>query len=281
MKNTIRLMLMVLVLIGAGTTAGWSQSGDYNPANPADPLMKTKVTCTTSPENAGYTSGSGSYTTGTTVTVNASAASEAYDFKYWTLNGEKYTESQTFTYTTTRDKADFVAVFDYNPKSPGDPQTDHNYHLNLAASPASACSFNLTSGARHLSGSSVNVTAYPNQYYEFQGWFDGDTKKSGDLSYTFDMPEQSLTLTAKFVYNYSPASPGDPSSTQTDVDNSLLGDVNGDGEVNVVDASAIVNYTIGKAAETFDTKVADYNRDGSINVADASAIVNHVIGKSQ
>lgn len=274
MKNTIRLMLMVLVLIGAGTTAGWSQSGDYNPANPADPLMKTKVTCTTSPENAGYTSGSGSYTTGTTVTVNASAASEAYDFKYWTLNGEKYTESQTFTYTTTRDKADFVAVFDYNPKNPGDPQTDHNYHLNLAASPASACSFNQTSGARHLSGSSVNVTASPNQYYEFQGWFDGDTKKSDDLSYTFTMPEQSLTLTAKFVYNYSPASPDEPAYN-------LLGDVNRDGRVDVSDASTIVSKSVGKTPSAYVERLADYNGDGKIDVSDASAIVNHAVGKSQ
>lgn len=280
MRNTIKTItgVLVLALMCAGTLAGMAQD-TYNPTNPADPLMKTKVICATDPANAGYTSGGGSYVSGTAVTVSTSAKTTAYDFKYWTLDGEKYSEKRTFTYTTTRTEAKFVAVYDYNPKSPTDPQTDHNYHLNLAASPSAACSFNMTSGARHLAGSDVTVTASPNQYYELQGWYLDGTKVSTDLSYTFTMPEKSITLTAAFTYNYQPASPDDPSSSQTDIDNSLLGDVNNDGVLDVSDASAITNYSIGATPKTFVSKVADYNKDGAIDVSDASAIVNKVIGK--
>lgn len=278
MRQIKRTALLMLAAMAAGISC--AQTSDYNPANPDDPMMKTKVVCTTDPSNAGYTSGGGSYVTGTEVSISTSAKTTAFDFEYWTLNGEKYTEDRTFTYTTTREQANFVAVYNYNPKSPGDPQTDHNYHLNLSASPSSACSFNMTSGSRHLAGSSVTVTAYPNQYYVFDGWYLDGKKVSADISYTLTMPEKSITLTAIFTYDYDPASPSDPSSSQTDVDNTdyLLGDVNGDGSVDVSDASAIVSYTIGSAPTTFITKAADYNHDGSIDVSDASAIVSKVIG---
>lgn len=272
----IRAAACLLLIVVAGPAAAQT---DYDPANPPDPLQKTKVTCATSPSNAGYTTGAGTYVSGTQVTVSTSAKTTAYDFLYWTLGGERYTDDRTFTYTTGRTQADFVAVYDYNPKSPGDPQTDHHYHLNLAASPAGACSFNLTSGARHLAGDSVTVRALPNQYYSLQGWYLDGVKVGGGGTCTVAMPERSVTLTAVFAYDYQPANPADPASTQTDVDNTLMGDVNGDGRVTVSDASAVVNYVIGSTPATFNLKAADYNGDGKTTVSDASAIANHVIGQ--
>lgn len=272
----IRAAACLLLTVVAGQAAAQT---DYDPANPPDPLQKTKVTCATSPANAGYTSGAGSYVSGTTVTVSTSAKTTAYDFLYWTLGGERYTDSRTFTYTTGREQVDFVAVYDYNPKSPGDPQTDHHYHLNLAASPAGACSFNLTSGARHLAGDSVTVRAYPNQYYSLQGWYLDGVKVGDGTTCTVAMPEQSVTLTAVFAYDFQPADPADPASTQTDVDNTLRGDVNGDGRIDVSDASAIATYVTGTTISGFIAKAADYNGDGRVDVSDASAVASHVVGQ--
>ena len=59
----------------------------------------------------------------------------------------------------------------------------------------------------------------------------------------------------------------------------IIGDVNGDGEVNVGDAVCIVNYVMGKPNATFVLSAADVNNDGVVDFADAMYIVNFVLGK--
>ena len=60
----------------------------------------------------------------------------------------------------------------------------------------------------------------------------------------------------------------------------ILGDANGDGKVNIVDASAVINYVLGKSPAKFVIKAADVNGSGSVNIADASGIINIVLGKA-
>lgn len=50
-----------------------------------------------------------------------------------------------------------------------------------------------------------------------------------------------------------------------------MGDVNGDGKVNSLDALGILKWRTGKG--TIDQSVADYNHDGKINASDALAIL--------
>ncbi|HJI50331.1 MAG TPA: dockerin type I repeat-containing protein, partial [Oscillospiraceae bacterium] len=50
-----------------------------------------------------------------------------------------------------------------------------------------------------------------------------------------------------------------------------MGDVNGDGIVNVKDASAIQKYAAEMTVE-LNLKLADYNKDGYVNVKDATDI---------
>ena len=57
----------------------------------------------------------------------------------------------------------------------------------------------------------------------------------------------------------------------------LIGDVNGDGEVNIGDISAIIDYILGTATESFNTEAADVNLDGEINSADVAAIVDMLL----
>ncbi len=57
----------------------------------------------------------------------------------------------------------------------------------------------------------------------------------------------------------------------------LIGDVNGDGEVNIGDISAIIDYILGTATESFNTEAADVNLDGEINIADVAAIVDMLL----
>lgn len=57
----------------------------------------------------------------------------------------------------------------------------------------------------------------------------------------------------------------------------LLGDVNGDGEVTIADANAIVNYYLGETSDGIDKEAADVNGDGEITISDANAIINTFI----
>ena len=59
----------------------------------------------------------------------------------------------------------------------------------------------------------------------------------------------------------------------------LFGDVNGDKNVTIADAAAVVNKVLGQSSEDFDEVAADVNGDGSISIADALAIVNIILGK--
>jgi hypothetical protein len=59
----------------------------------------------------------------------------------------------------------------------------------------------------------------------------------------------------------------------------LLGDVNGDGEVNTTDAKLVMQYDLGLIDETgLDLSVADVNGDGAVNTTDAKLIMQLDLG---
>ena len=60
---------------------------------------------------------------------------------------------------------------------------------------------------------------------------------------------------------------------------SLLGDVNGDGQVDIADVTALQNYLLGRAQATFNQENADVNSDGDITIADVKALVNTILDK--
>lgn len=53
-----------------------------------------------------------------------------------------------------------------------------------------------------------------------------------------------------------------------------MGDVNGDGLVNLSDSVSIMKYFVGQAQEVFNAELADINQDGMVTMADANMIVN-------
>ncbi|MBQ4211151.1 MAG: leucine-rich repeat protein, partial [Prevotella sp.] len=59
----------------------------------------------------------------------------------------------------------------------------------------------------------------------------------------------------------------------------LVGDVNGDDIVNIVDVITTVNYILGNGEDTFDETVADMNDDGNVNIVDVTLMVNSILGK--
>ena len=54
-----------------------------------------------------------------------------------------------------------------------------------------------------------------------------------------------------------------------------VGDINGDGEVNVSDVTALINKILGSS--TYSDAVCDINGDGEINVSDVTALINMIL----
>ena len=57
----------------------------------------------------------------------------------------------------------------------------------------------------------------------------------------------------------------------------MAGDANGDGNVTITDAVAIVNYILGNKSDAFVFDVADVNHDGFITISDAVGVVNIIL----
>jgi hypothetical protein len=64
------------------------------------------------------------------------------------------------------------------------------------------------------------------------------------------------------------------------VQRKTLGDVNGNGGIDIGDAVCIVNYLVGKQNASFYENNADLNGNGGIDIGDAVVIVNILVGKS-
>ena len=58
-----------------------------------------------------------------------------------------------------------------------------------------------------------------------------------------------------------------------------LGDVNEDGDVNIADVTALIDYLLGNNASTFSIEAADVHSDGDINIADVTALIDLLLGK--
>ena len=98
-----------------------------------------------------------------------------------------------------------------------------------------------------------------NHSYKFNG---------EDLEYTFSFNANTLTFSIK---EYEEPPVPDPFSLR-------VGDVNGDGEINIADINAIIDILLGGKADLDTSKRADGNYDGEINVADVNIIINYLLG---
>ena len=261
--------LLLVILVGSiGVHA------QFDPPDPPEPAVKHKVTVSVSPKNAGNVSGSGTYKKGDVVYIHTSGIN-GFKFQYWTKNGLHYSDNTSFQYTVEGENADFVAVYEYDPANPADPEVHYDYtnRLYLECTPAGACSFNRTSGDLVERDTWVSVAAYPSQGFVFHGWYDNGEKVSSNISFQYQMKDRECHLVARFEFD--PPNPEDPPSVATDVDNQVhSGDVNNDGVTDVSDVVVLVNCYLAGTLDTLDPIVADVNADGVVDISDVVAIIN-------
>ena len=89
--------------------------------------------------------------------------------------------------------------------------------------------------------------------------------------YEVSLSNINLTTTAE-----KKISPADATCVLT-VRNSIPGDANGDGVIDVTDIVGIANGILGHASESFDAVAADVNGDGSVDVTDIVVVANIIL----
>lgn len=143
------------------------------------------ITTAVSPSGSGTVSGGGTYASGTTITLTATAYS-GYVFSNWSDNDTSNPRSVTVTADTT-----YTAVFEQ------EATPTPSYTVSLSVSPTG--SGTVSGSGSYSSGTSVVISAAAGTGYEFVKWSDDSTSNprtlvvSDDVSLTAIFQEQSST----------------------------------------------------------------------------------------
>ena len=142
------------------------------------------ITTKSSPTAGGTTTGAGTYSSGSSVTVKATPAA-GYVFESWKEGSTVVATTKKYIFTATANRT-LKAVFK--------PQTT-SYTITTKSSPTAGGT--TTGDGTYASGSSATVTAIPAAGYDFESWLEGATVVSTNPSYTFTVSGKR-TLNAKF-----------------------------------------------------------------------------------
>ena len=109
-----------------------------------------------------------------------------YTWLGWYDGNTKVSEGNSMTYTFTMPAENKTYTAKWS-------------KVTLATTPSDAGSVTSLTGKYNV-GDEVTVTATTNDGYTWLGWYDGNTKVSEDLTYTFTMSAENKTYTAKWTY---------------------------------------------------------------------------------
>ena len=159
----------------------------------AVPVTTYSINTNASPVESGTISGGGQYEDGTTVTVTA-APNEDFRFLAWTEDGTQISTETSLTFTVSNDRT-LTAIFEpISEPTPG-PIT---YTINTSATVGGTVS----GAGKYEQGSSVTLTATPENGYLFVGWTENNEQISTDESFNF-VVDRDRTLAANFVPIYT------------------------------------------------------------------------------
>jgi len=252
---------------GGGISAFPQSDDDFNPPNPEEPssINYCRLIVSADPAEGAYVSGGGKYVVGTSgevyVSTNACNTEDyTYTFLYWTLNGVQTSYSQSFWFTPQKGKFELVAhyektevVFDpNNPQEPSAVDVKRKYRLYLTSSIEGACSFNMTSGDKHIEETPLSISAYVNAGYQFDGWkLNGVLMDSYTSPYLYiNMPSANSTLEACVSeIPFDPDSPMEPSGQNSGIDNT---------------GRKIINLSIGNNNQSVDQTRVVFNEERTL-----------------
>jgi uncharacterized repeat protein (TIGR02543 family) len=154
----------------------------------AIPALQFAVFLTSNPSTGGTTTGAGSYTTGTSVTIGATP-NAGYTFVNWTEGATVISTSSSYTFVVTANRT-LVANF-----------VNNTYTLTLSANPiAGGTVLKTPNQATYNSGTLVTASTTANAGYTFVNWTEGVNIVSTNATYTF-LLNANRVLVANYVLN--------------------------------------------------------------------------------
>lgn len=148
--------------------------------------IESPITLTQNMSAAGTVSGvSEPMALGQTITITAKT-NEGYTWLGWYEGDQLKTKELSFEEELTINKKEYTATWAC-------------YTLTTRTNNYSAGTYTGKNEVKTVAGTSVTLTAKTNSGYTWLGWYDGDELVSSELSYTFDMPEKSVTYTATWA----------------------------------------------------------------------------------
>ena len=124
------------------------------------------------------------YKLGDSATVIATT-NPGYTFIGWFDGETELTKELTYTFTMPAENKTFTAKWTF-------------YTISTETNMPEAGTYTRKDNEKTSAGTDVTMTATTNQGYTFIGWFDGDTELTKELTYTFTMPAENKTYTAKW-----------------------------------------------------------------------------------
>ena len=149
------------------------------------------ITATANPSNGGSVDGGGTYASGSTCTLRATANS-GYTFVNWTKNGTQVSTNPNYSFTVTGN-ASYVANFEPIPEE---------YTITVNADPANGGT--VSGGGTYAEGSTCVISAMPNEGYVFENWTRNGTVVSTEPTYSI-VVNRNLTFVAHFAQNANQA----------------------------------------------------------------------------
>lgn len=223
------------------------------------------ITATANPSNGGTVAGGGTYASGSTCTLRATANS-GYTFVNWTKNGTQVSTNPNYSFTVTGN-ASYVANFEPIPEE---------YTITVNADPANGGT--VSGGGTYAEGSTCVISAMPNEGYVFENWTRNGTVVSTEPTYSI-VVNRNLTFVAHFAQNANQAT---ITATAEPVEG---GSVSGGGTyelgsnctLNAVAAVGyeFINWTLNGSQVSTDASFSFTITGNAVYVAHFSKIVNH------
>lgn len=146
------------------------------PPIPPEPGKTYAITLAVDPEGGGVASGGGTVSEGDSVTVTATPA-EGYVFSGWREGTEIVSTQAIYTFQASADRS-LTAVF---------AAIIPTYTISVSVGADQEDWGTVTGGGQYQEGSSVTVTATPNEGYQFTAWQENGKQVSTDATYTFQV----------------------------------------------------------------------------------------------
>ena len=219
-------------------------------------LNSYTVTVSADPAEGGSVMGTGTYYFGTSISVTATA-NTGYTFVNWTMNGVQVSAQAVYSFTVT-ESVNLVAHFSLN-----------SCTITVSADPAEG---GAVSGAGSYDyGTTIMLTATPNEGYDFVNWTKNGNVVSSSPSFSFNVTEDAAYV-AHFILqivNYQISVSASP------VEGGLVsgGGTYAQGSVCTVSATANAGYTFENW--TKNGNVVSTNTSFSFNVTEDASYVAH------